>query len=357
MTIFDYSITMNFQSINSTRYLEAVSDIRKWENQDPQHIEELLPGANSFTLKFILNESSYVYKRYNQRSNDKRNRFQSEVTALKFFSCENITSVPQLVYIDPDQKFIIYKHIEGRFIQPQELDQDLIKKALDFYFLLFDVTKKVPIYNIGFASDAYLSIHSHIENINQKLNILKTIQHLNPNLLEKKILSLWKNVQEQTALSCKKYNIDMKQNLPAEKLLLSQSDVGFHNILYNNSQNISFIDFEYFGLDDPAKLICDFLLQPKIPLSTHLQKIALHYFYTYLSFEYAKEVLNRSRILFYVIAFKWCIIMLNPLIYHIQNEKILPNQELDIQLNKIDSTINRINEMIYGDYSKHLFDF
>ena len=43
--------------------------------------------------------------------------------------------------------------------------------------------------------------------------------------------------------------------------ILSQSDIGFHNILKNNNK-LYFIDFEYAGWDSPMKLYSDFILQP-----------------------------------------------------------------------------------------------
>jgi hypothetical protein len=45
---------------------------------------------------------------------------------------------------------------------------------------------------------------------------------------------------------------------------LSPSDFGFHNALVDG-QHIGFLDFEYAGRDDPAKLVCDFFAQPELP--------------------------------------------------------------------------------------------
>ena len=42
---------------------------------------------------------------------------------------------------------------------------------------------------------------------------------------------------------------------------MSPSDFGFHNVI-KKDDFLYFIDFEYAGLDDPVKLICDFYCQP-----------------------------------------------------------------------------------------------
>ena len=55
--------------------------------------------------------------------------------------------------------------------------------------------------------------------------------------------------------------------MPEENRIISQSDVGFHNMLVGTN-NVYFLDFEYSGWDDPGKLISDLLLQPdnNVPL-------------------------------------------------------------------------------------------
>jgi len=50
--------------------------------------------------------------------------------------------------------------------------------------------------------------------------------------------------------------------LPRSERCLSPSDFGFHNALREPSGRLRFLDFEYAGWDDPAKLVCDFANQP-----------------------------------------------------------------------------------------------
>ncbi len=50
------------------------------------------------------------------------------------------------------------------------------------------------------------------------------------------------------------------------------SDFGFHNSLRRRDGSLAFIDFEYFGWDDPVKLIADILLHPDKMLSPPQRK-------------------------------------------------------------------------------------
>ena len=52
---------------------------------------------------------------------------------------------------------------------------------------------------------------------------------------------------------------------------LVPSDFGFHNALRNERGRLTFLDFEYFGWDDPVKLTADMLLHPGTPVAAELR--------------------------------------------------------------------------------------
>jgi hypothetical protein len=97
--------------------------------------------------------------------------------------------------------------------------------------------------------------------------------------------------------------------LTAAERCLSPSDFGFHNSLHDGQGRFSFIDFEYAGWDDPAKLLCDFLLHPGIPVDVEL----LSYLLTPLDKAglLPPPVRRRSRDLYPLLVLRWCCIILN----------------------------------------------
>ena len=56
--------------------------------------------------------------------------------------------------------------------------------------------------------------------------------------------------------------LDFAAELPQEWRSLVPSDFGFHNSLRRADGTLAFVDFEYFGWDDPVKLTADILLHP-----------------------------------------------------------------------------------------------
>jgi hypothetical protein len=55
-------------------------------------------------------------------------------------------------------------------------------------------------------------------------------------------------------------------DLPPPQRSQVPADFGFHNALRRADGGLTFIDFEYFGWDDPAKLVADLLLHPGTPI-------------------------------------------------------------------------------------------
>ena len=60
--------------------------------------------------------------------------------------------------------------------------------------------------------------------------------------------------------------LDFITELAQEKRSLVPADFGFHNSLRQGDGSLAYVDFEYFGWDDPVKLTADILLHPGVPL-------------------------------------------------------------------------------------------
>ena len=102
--------------------------------------------------------------------------------------------------------------------------------------------------------------------------------------------------------------IDTGRTLLKKHQTLSPSDFGFHNIIKKDSEELIFIDFEYYGWDDPAKLIADFYLQPEVPVPISLREV---FFNAVRSYYKENELEMRLPLVYLFLAVKWPLIMLN----------------------------------------------
>ena len=96
--------------------------------------------------------------------------------------------------------------------------------------------------------------------------------------------------------------------------ILSQSDIGFHNVIKSRGK-LYFFDFEYAGWDDPYKQYTDLVIQPENVLDLNQSKKLLNRFALILN----KEInLNILKEYIYLYRLKWTIIILKKLNFNIE---------------------------------------
>ena len=101
-------------------------------------------------------------------------------------------------------------------------------------------------------------------------------------------------------------------DLPASCRTLSPSDFGFHNALRRTDSQIVFLDFEYFGWDDPAKMLSDFLLHPASGLNVTLKRRFADNIFA--RFKNSCDLSRRVEVVCPLFGLKWCLIFLNEFI-------------------------------------------
>lgn len=98
--------------------------------------------------------------------------------------------------------------------------------------------------------------------------------------------------------------------LAPELRRLIPADFGFHNALREADGALRYIDFDYFGWDDPAKLTADFILHPAMRLETGDRKAFTQAMIAALPNDTDFEARLRRHLPLY--ALRWALIVLNP---------------------------------------------
>lgn len=211
-------------------------------------------GRNSRVYKVVCGSDCYALKSYPPRENDPRDRFGTEIRALNFYRENGNPYVPQL--LATGQCCALMEWIEGvQITVPDAQDMD---QAIDFIRLTHEAVNNGGD-AFGPASEQCLSgalLYGHI------LRRLKTLFAL-PELksyIDEEILPLLELARRHAE------NAKFSVELPRSKQSLIPADFGFHNAIRTDSGRMRFIDFEYFGWDDPVRLAADFLLHPSADL-------------------------------------------------------------------------------------------
>jgi len=276
-------------------------------------VTNLSGGKNSCVYRLsCADKKDYVVKFYFFHKSDKRNRLITEFSALQFLYSNDIEYVPEPLLMNNDYGFSVFEFINGKRIKSENVSYEDIQTLINFLLRLNQLKYYKDALKINNASEACFSINDYIKSIDLRLNRLKQLDKKKSIMNERLLIFICEKflpVFENTKKRCNSLKMDCNKKLTFHQKTLSPSDYGFHNALRLIDKKIKFIDFEYFGWDDPAKMICDFLLHPAMNLSFDRK----NYFYNLIlkHFEDAEILKERIHIVYSLVALKWCMILLN----------------------------------------------
>jgi Ser/Thr protein kinase RdoA (MazF antagonist) len=170
--------------------------------------------------------------------------------------------VPSVVAVDAERNFALLSWVEGSPIrEPGAADID---EAAEFLRSLHLLRRSPPFPSAALASEACLSAAEIERQIRARLAELRTLPDepaLEAFLSGGFAAGLAGALQRAKGrISTAGYDFDAQ--LPSGGRSPVPSDFGFHNALRRPGGSLAFLDFEYFGWDDPVKLTADVLLHP-----------------------------------------------------------------------------------------------
>ncbi len=273
-------------------------------------------GRNSRVLRVVCDDGSvYAAKTYFRHPSDPRDRLDVEFRSLEFLWSGGVRNVPRLVAADRDRGWAVYEYVEGRGVPSPEVTADDIDRAADFLGTLAGLRDREESRTLPAASEACFSVQGILDSIGGRLNRLSQVgasDQGNADLqafLGRELVPFvdeatrWATSRAQAAGKAPDSELDLRSRT------LSPSDFGFHNALRLDDGRLVFVEFEYFGWDDPAKMVADFLLHPGMDLSHDLKGR----FAVAVLGRFGNDRLLPSRLetVYPLFGLKWCLILLN----------------------------------------------
>ena len=250
-------------------------------------------------------EKKYALKVYPDRQRDPRPRLETEFSACQELRGRGYPVVEALVN-DKSLGWGIYFWISGSPIEvPDELFLD---DAIEFVRRLYSDSRIIDSFGqFHQASEACLSGSEIVWQIHSRLQKLRAVESEElADFLGGEFLPYFTLAVQSAKNEC---GMLFDTELPGSLQMPSPSDFGSHNALRVEGGRSVFIDFEYFGWDDPVKLASDFYWHPGMRLApgTREQWITscLEIFQEDPSFSLR---LNSYLPLY---GLKWCLILLN----------------------------------------------
>jgi len=300
----------------------------------PEQINALKRDGNNLIYQVSDGDKKIVLKRYYQSETDTRNRAKVEFDCLHLLSSHDFEQVPKAIYKHCDDGFAFYQYLDGKVPNVDSADNQFAL-ATGISSFVMQLKRLHDGYNMSeqpLAADARLRFADYFSKIDQRLSAIMSGCRHDPRLKQvKQFVShrllpfrakLFRHARNKMAI--------MKLNESTEFSIVNQtlnpSDLGPHNMIENSNGELAFIDFEYFGLDDPAKMLADLFHHAQEKLS--LQSCWLIY-QKYV--QVYPEIENRFSIVNDLIAFEWLLIILNIANPDALQRRLFANPTLDVE--------------------------
>jgi hypothetical protein len=272
----------------------------------------LAGGRNNQVYRLdIVDGPPLVLKCYFTDARDSRDRLGAEWDFINHAWSRGVRMVPEPVACDRAERAGLYSFVKGRKLTASELTQAHVDAAIDFVLAV----NEQPRPQLASGSEACFSLIDHVATVERRVARLSTLDAAAPHaheaqrLVSSKLVPAWTAVKARLTASAAAAGVKMEHTLTSGERCLSPSDFGFHNALLDDASNLTFLDFEYAGLDDPAKLVSDFFCQPEVPVPLSLHGHFIDRLAQGLNLD--ATGIARCRLLLDAYQIKWTCIILN----------------------------------------------
>jgi hypothetical protein len=232
--------------------------------------EPLPGGRNNRVFRLELPEGRRAaLKIYFRHPDDARDRLGAEWDFLQHARRHAPGRAAAPLARDAAAGAALHGFIDGRRFAGEEFDAAAVEAAADF---IRATATPGAAQGLRVASEACFSIGEHIAAIDQRVRRLEAIDAQAPGadaaarFVVGRLRPAWERIRDGAAKRCRAFGLDPDAMIDEAEVIASPSDFGFHNAL-RTTDGCAFLDFEYAGRDDPAKLICDFFCQPELPVA------------------------------------------------------------------------------------------
>ena len=285
----------------------------------PLQMERIRAGRNSEVHRISNPNGQWVLKNYHQHRSDKRDRLGTEFGFLTYLEKRGASVVARPIGMDRALNCALYTFFPGR--RPAAIASRHISQAVDFIKTINLSRYAADALALPMAADACLSWQAHMELAESRIHRLLALQPKQEleveayQFIREQLLPMWLHLKS----SLIQVLASSETELPMNDRIISPSDFGFHNVLENQGE-LFFLDFEYAGWDDPAKLICDFICQPELPMTQNQGKQFMDELLPEL--QQPDKLKHRVESLLPVHRLKWSCILLNEFRLEDRNRRI-----------------------------------
>lgn len=231
----------------------------------------LAGGANNRVYRLDTVTGPVLLKAYFRHPADPRDRLRAEWAFLRFARAAGVRCVPRPLACDPSAGLALYEFVPGATLHGTFATAADVDAALAFFHDLDAAKNRVEAADLPRASEACFTLEDHFATVARRVERLRSLTGGGPAeaaaaaFVAEEVAPAWQSVLTAARGHALAAGLPPDRPLDPADRCVSPSDFGFHNALREPDGRLRFIDFEYAGWDDPAKLVCDFFCQPAVP--------------------------------------------------------------------------------------------
>jgi Phosphotransferase enzyme family len=280
--------------------------------------ERIGTGRNSRVFRVDLDGGDprrVVVKVYRRDPGDERDRLGTEFGSLRFLWQNDVRSIPCPIALDRDRHCAIYEYIVGVAATSGTIGTEDVDTAVSFLNALKQLRGVAGSDALPAASEACFSLRDLVTHVAGRLERLRRAHGVDDDVvalhewIDETLNPLLIGVGEWCRSEARQSAIAFDEPLSRQARTLSPSDFGFHNAIRRPDGKLAFVDFEYFGWDDPAKIIVDYLLHPGMALGDVLKRRFADG--VQAAFADVPQLAARARVVYPLYGLKWALILLN----------------------------------------------
>jgi hypothetical protein len=247
-----------------------------------QAVKALVPltgGGNNRLYRVETADGFFALKSYGPLD-VRGDRLEREFGGLDFLTSVGTAGIPAALAADRERRLALYSWIDGEpagagAVESEDAGASDVGQALALVAGLRAASRDHGDRWRGEAAEACLSAQILTAQVDARLDRLRSVSGepaLAAFLAERLEPAAAAAVAGLRALYSAA-GLDPAADLAPSLRVLSPSDFGFHNALRGADGRLTFIDFEYFGWDDPVKLTADFLWHPGMRLTPAMRAV------------------------------------------------------------------------------------
>lgn len=219
-------------------------------------------GGNNRVYRVETRDGVFAIKFYPRQDADPRDRLGQEFAALELMGAHGIDCVPAAYARDPELGCAAYEWIEGTV--PGTISESDVDAMTALAETLGTISGDTGTAAIRPASASCFSGRDVTSQFTVRLARLRDVADDDTlhAFLETRLQPGFEKLKKRALDLYDDTGLDFAEVLDQSARTLSPSDFGFHNARRRADGRLVFLDFEYFGWDDPVKMIADAVWHP-----------------------------------------------------------------------------------------------